>query len=221
MVTSPIEQLRPAGTGGGSGGHGSWGEGGGGGGEGGGSSPSGMPQLGMALALVSITALFAALAAAYLLRMKSDYAGPRAHIPPYLWISTVVLLASSVTLEQARHALWHARLPRYRRLLHLTFGLGLAFVASQLLTWLDLVRQGVVLEANPHGSVYFVFTGAHGLHVLGGLIYFAYLVLRARKLGTAEAALRRARTLLATSALYWHCMGLLWLGLFGLLLLWR
>ena len=77
------------------------------------------------------------------------------------------------------------------------------------------------LRHNPHSSLFYVVTGAHGIHLLGGMGALCYLLLRASL--RPESVLfdyNRQRTRAAVSALYWHFLSVLWLGLFVALLLW-
>jgi cytochrome c oxidase subunit III len=137
-------------------------------------------------------------------------------LPSILYLNTIVLFASSVTLEISRRRV-AAFMGGLRstaspvRWLYITLSLGLLFVVGQYIAWRQLSAQGLYLATNPSSSFFYVFTAAHGLHVLGGL---GGLVRVIRKLG--QSVLRRS-TLDATSR-YWHFMDVLWIYL--LLLLW-
>ena len=127
---------------------------GGGGDSGGGdfrSSPS-VYQIGMIAALFSIATLFIALVLAYGLQLRAQSTWQRVHIPAMLWVSTALLAASSTSFEVGRRALRHGFAQRYIRSLGITILLGLAFIASQLLSWQELKQQGVYVEANLHGE---------------------------------------------------------------------
>ena len=104
----------------------------------------------------------------------------------------------------------------------MTLFLGLAFLGSQLLSLRELMQQGFYLRYNPHSSLFYVVTGAHGLHLLGGMLALSFLVFRcalhAKNLG------REARShgaLVSVTVLYWHFLDGLWVSLFALLVLWR
>jgi cytochrome c oxidase subunit 3 len=102
-----------------------------------------------------------------------------------------------------------------------TVVLGLGFVASQLIAWRQLVRQGVYLASNPHSSFFYLFTAAHGVHVLGGILALTYLLLRTRKKrDSLEGELRRIGTA-DGATIYWHFMDVLWICLFWLLFFWK
>jgi cytochrome c oxidase subunit 3 len=159
---------------------------------------------------------FAAFTSALVVRQGT---APLVHIslPPVLYLNTLVIIASSVTLEKSRRriagvtggvkdqaaspVLW----------LYITLFLGLLFVAGQSFAWIQLRSEGFRLATNISYSFFYVLTVAHALHVLGGL---GGLV---RAIGKLHRSVLRRSTLDATSR-YWHFMGALWVYL--LLLLW-
>ena len=91
-----------------------------------------------------------------------------------------------------------------------------------MLAWRQLVARGVYLASNPHSSCFYVLTGLHAVHVLGGVLALLALSLYARRGegGDEEYAAKRA-TLTDAVGLYWHFMDGLWLVLFLLLFFWR
>ena len=97
--------------------------------------------------------------------------------------------------------------------LNATMVLGLVFVVGQYLAWLKLRSQGLYLPTNPNSSFFYVFTGVHAVHVVGGLGGLSRVMVKFRR---AARPLRRS-TIDATSY-YWHFMGLLWMYL--LFVLW-
>jgi cytochrome c oxidase subunit III len=213
---------------GGPGGRGPGGDGpdfrGGGGDSGGGDfnlSPN-IYQIGMIVALFSITALFVALVLAYGVQLSRQApSAHRVHIPIMLWISTGLLFISSVSFEVGRSGLRRGQQKQYLRSLQAAIVLGLAFIGSQLAAWFDLKRQGVFMGANLRGSMFYVFTGMHGLHVLLGILSLSYLVFNARRLsGGTEQMFRLERARASAVGLYWHFMGMLWMALFVLLYIW-
>ena len=178
-------------------------------------------RLGMWVGLASILMLFTALTSAYIVRAGlSDDWRPLA-IPGFLWLSTALILASSVTFELARRAIKRVEVKAYNRWIALTAALGLGFLLTQFLSWRQLVAQGVYLATNPHSSFFFVLTGTHALHLLGGILGLGYLLLRTwSKLSSREAVIKR-QSAAGVIGLYWHFMDGLWVYLFLLLFLWR
>lgn len=172
---------------------------------------------GIWVGLAAISMSFAALTSALVVRKGGSLDWRHFTLPSILYLNTVVLLASSVTLEISRRQVaaymggLKSKVASPARWLYITLGLGLLFVAGQYLAWRQLSAQGLYLATNPSSSFFYVLTAAHGLHVLGGL---GGLVRVIRKLGSS--VLRRS-TLDATSR-YWHFMDVLWVYL--LLLLW-
>jgi cytochrome c oxidase subunit 3 len=177
----------------------------------------------MWVTLGSILMLFTALTSAYIVRAGlSDDWRPLV-MPRLLWLSTALILASSVSLEAARRCLKRGNSQSYSRWLMLTVLLGISFLAAQMLAWRELVGQGIYIATNPHSSFFYLLTGTHGLHLLVGILALDYLLLRAwrpRKLSESEASMKR-QTAASVVTIYWHFMGGLWIYLFLLLFLWR
>ncbi|MEP6568658.1 MAG: cytochrome c oxidase subunit 3 [Acidobacteriota bacterium] len=174
-------------------------------------------RIGTWVALASIMMLFTALSSAYIVRAASSSDWQPLALPRLLWLSTALILISSGTLEAARRKLRDATTNAYKPWLLLTAVLGLGFLVSQMLVWRQLVRQGVYVVSNPHSSFFYVFTGVHGAHLLGGLIALSYLSLRKRAPSENQAAVTQAQAGADAVTLYWHFMDLLWLYLFVLL----
>lgn len=195
-----------------------------GGGNGGGNGFRFSParyRLGVWVAMGSILMLFVALTSAYIVRSASSTDWRPVAIPRVLWLSTGILIVSSLTIEIARRSLKQHRDEIYTRWLTNTALLGAGFVVSQLIAWRQLVKQGVYLASNPYSSFFYLFTAAHGVHLLGGLLALTHLLVRTRRRGdTVETELRRVGAADAVS-LYWHFMDVLWVALFMLLMMWK
>jgi cytochrome c oxidase subunit 3 len=178
-------------------------------------------RVGIWVAIASIVMLFTALASAYIVRSASADDWVRLAMPKVLWLSTAALLISSVTIEISRRSLKRKSDAQYGMWLTITAALGAAFVGSQYLAWRQLARQGVYMASNPHSSFFYLFTGAHAIHVLGGLGALAYLLLRTRrKRETVEGELKRVGAVDAATT-YWHFLDGLWICLFLLLFFWK
>src|SRR3979409_2114169 len=178
-------------------------------------------RIGVWVAIGSILMLFVALTSAYIVRSASSNDWRPIAMPKVLWLSTGLILISSLTMEISRRSLKDQRDAGYGRWLVITGALGLAFLATQLFAWRQLVRQGVYMATNPYDSFFYLFTAAHGLHLLGGILALGYLLVRTtRKRNTVEGELRRAGASDAAT-IYWHFMDGLWVGLFFLLFFWK
>ncbi len=178
-------------------------------------------RIGAWVAIASIVMLFTALTSAYIVRSASGNDWRPIAMPRVLWLSTTIILVSSVTMEISRRSLKSLNDAGYGRWLIVTVGLGLGFLGSQLMAWRQLVRQGVYMASNPHSSFFYLFTAAHGVHLLGGILALSYLVLRTtKKRDTAEGELRRVGAADAAT-IYWHFLDGLWVVLFMLLFFWK
>jgi cytochrome c oxidase subunit 3 len=166
---------------------------------------------GIAIGIISVLMFFMALASAFLVRKGGQDWVP-VHIPALLWVNTLVLLASSGMMELARKRLAQMDMGGFKRFWLVTTILGVAFLIGQVLAWRILVKQGIYLASNPASSFFYIFTGAHALHLLGGvaaLIYVARRNFDMAKITQPVAA--------EVTSYYWHFMDGLWLFLLALL----
>jgi cytochrome c oxidase subunit 3 len=176
-------------------------------------------RTGIWVGLAAITMSFAAFTSALVVRQSTANDWHPLSIPSIVFVNTLVLLASSVTLEVARRRVRvFARgqsADRTSSLLWLgtTLALGVLFVVGQYVAWRQLRAEGLYLASNPNSSFFYVLTAVHALHVLGGLVGLGRLIYLVRR---PVFALRRS-TMDATSY-YWHFMGVLWL--YVLLVMW-
>lgn len=202
--------------------HGPYDPGGGGGDDG--SDGRGVPGAGllaMRFLLVSITMLFVTIGVVYRERALSPRHWQHIPAPPLLWLSTGLILGSTWTLEIARAALARKNSIRYTRWLAVTVAMGAAFLTSQLFALRELAEQGIYLRNNPHSSLFYVVTGAHGFHLLGGMVALVcLLVMASRRPEVVLFDFRRQSSRTAAAALYWHFLAAIWLCLFVGLLFW-
>ena len=170
-------------------------------------APPGAYRILIWTACASISAFFAALVIAYIWRSGMASYWQQFRLPRVLWLSTALILTSSVTLEIARRVfrkgLWRVA----DRLLLATATLGVAFLSMQLVAWRDLLAQGAYLMENPHGAFFYLFTGLHAAHLLGGLVALFVVVFGRNK----------RRELVDVVSYYWHFLTVLWLILFEVL----
>jgi len=166
---------------------------------------------GIWIGVFAITMSFAAFTSALFVREGTADWGHLV-LPPILYANTIVLLASSGTLELARRSLREEEgTSKASRLVLLTLLLGLAFCTGQYRAWLDLRTQGIYLATNPNSSFFYVLTFLHALHVLAGILVLVYL---AGRLAASQKAFRPS--LFRSTAIYWHFMAVLWVYLFML-----
>ncbi len=225
-TTAPATSVEVRRTGFDSGGGSRGWDGGGGGGSFRPPHPAQTYRLGMLLGLASISMMFIGLTSAYLVRQGLDPGWRTIGMPPLLVVNTVILLASSLTMERARRSVRQPLgRPAVNRWLAATLLLGLLFLAGQLAAWRQLSAKGFYLSTTAHSAFFYLLTGLHGLHLLGGLLALAYLNVRLSRrsdLGPEGAfvSIRRQRAMEAT-ALYWHFMDGLWVYLLLLLFAFR
>lgn len=186
------------------------------GGDGGAGQPGAAPahvvMTGLAFALAGITMLFVAFTTTYLGHLQAGEWRPIPR-PWVLWPDTVILLASSALVEWGRRRLKVGDLLGLRQGLAAGAALGVVFLGGQLLAWRQLAQHGVYLSSHPHSSFFYLLTGAHGVHLLGGLAAFAVILPRAWRGAYAPPA---ANAVTATS-IYWHFLTGLWLYVFAIL----
>jgi cytochrome c oxidase subunit 3 len=130
-------------------------------------------------------------------------------------INTVLLLSSGVTCHFASDSLAHGSRRRFFTLWSLTIILGLAFELLQLYEFNAAFGRGMTLTANSFASAFFIMTGFHGAHVLGGLILLSIILYRA----TRGQFSPQNHVGVAAVTLYWHFVDVVWIFLFGILYL--
>jgi cytochrome c oxidase subunit III len=178
------------------------------------SAADGASRSGIWVAIFAITMSFAALTSALFVREGSAADWTHITLPSILYANTFALLLSSFTLNMARRAVTSGCLMEAHAVhtamvwLVATFALGLLFIAGQYEGWRQLSAQGLFLSTNPNSSFFYVFTGMHMLHLLGGVAALVYLI---GQLAGSHIAFRRAA--FENTAIYWHFMGVLWLYL--------
>jgi len=173
-------------------------------------------EVGLWALLATITMLFAGFSSAYLVRRAAPDWVP-IYCPPVLWVSTALLVLSSVALEVAKTRRRMNRAGAVRSWLLAGVGLGLAFLGGQFFAWNQLSARGIFLPTSPHSSFFYMLTGVHAAHVLGGIGGLFYALFRrwspATRPGSADPV--------ALCATYWHFVTGVWIYLFGLLFIWR
>ncbi len=178
-------------------------------------------RIGMWVALASVTMMFTSLSSAYIVRSSTANDWVALPMPRVLIVSTILILASSVTLEFARRNLKASLPSAYTKWVVVTVVLGVAFLASQLFAWQQLKAWGLYMSTNPHSSFFYLLTGAHAVHLAGGLLGLALLWLRSRRITSEAAVITNRKASADAVAIYWHFMDALWIYLFLLLFLWR
>jgi cytochrome c oxidase subunit III len=168
------------------------------------------------LGLAAIVMFFMALASSYIVRRGLGLDWQRTPLPPVLWFNTVVLLTSSVTIVVARRKLEGGEREAFRSWWWVTTGLGLLFLAGQIIAWRQLAAAGMLLATNPSSSFFYLLTAAHGAHLAGGILSLFYVTFRNWEHSRISQA-----TAAELTSIYWHFMDGLWIFLLVLLTLGR
>ena len=176
-------------------------------------------KFGLWLGLGSIIMMFAGLTSAFIVRRATGN-WTSYKLPDLFWISTVVIILSSLTLFIGERAIKKNNSSLYRNMIGLTFLLGIGFAVLQYFGWKALLSFGILLQGNdPSGAFLYVISGIHVAHVVGGLLFLAIFYLKTfKKIDAAEQLIEDMKPekflgieLLST---YWHFVGVLWLYLF-------
>lgn len=179
-------------------------------------------RIGIWVALAGILMLFIALTSALVVRQSPALNGGQfdwvaIQIPGVLWVNTVVLVISSVTMELARRALARNDYGSLKRWIVITTLLGASFLVGQVIAWEQLAAQGIYVNSHPHSSFFYLLTSLHALHLLGGVIALCYVTVNALRMRIGM----KQRTAVGVTATYWHFMDGLWVYLFALLFFWK
>ena len=173
------------------------------------------------LGIFSLSMTFAGLTSAYLVR-KSAGNWDVFNIPSVFYTSTFIIILSSVAMHVAHSSNKKGHTKMLKVGLLSTLLLGIAFCCLQYVGWNSLIDMGVYLEGNVSGSFFYVITGMHFAHVIGGLLFLAYAFIRSSrkfKAGKSQETYKDRnnnklwiRTELIS--MYWHFVGVLWIYLF-------
>lgn len=163
----------------------------------------------MWVAMASIIMMFAGLTSAFI--VKSNLTGWRTIVMPKIfWVSTGVILLSSLTLHLALRGFKNREMQQYRRLMALTLLLGIGFVILQIIGFSELWAQNIRFKGSSGaGQFFYAITGLHALHVIGGVAALVVMLIRSL---SGKTKLYSAVPVEVMS-LYWHFVDLLWIYL--------
>ena len=136
--------------------------------------------------------------------------------PLMLWLNTLILLISSAFFLNAQIAAKNNQFIIVKKRLIVIGFLALAFLIGQLIVWLQFINLGYYVSSNPANAYFYVFTALHGLHLLGGLIYWLITI---RKVWVpSNIVIAKVKHTVELCAIYWHFLLAVWIVLFGLML---
>ena len=172
--------------------------------------------------LLAVGMTFAGLIGAYVMVSTNHAAEWKPFdLPIQLWISTILILISSISYHFAKRSIDSDAIDTGRKWLLVTTVLGAAFISSQILAWLVLSKRGLYMQGNPYAGFFYILTAVHLAHVLGGIVALGSIVLSSWNGGGSQIDRLKRRNLARAVGWYWHFMGTLWIVLFVLLGFWR
>ncbi len=169
------------------------------------------PRLGLGVFLLVIGALFVLFGSAFVMRMELE-AWSGFALPPLVWINTALLAAASLLLHGVGRGARTGAGHDWRRDAALAALLTVAFLAGQVLAWRQLSLGGGGLTTGPAASFFYLLSGLHGLHILGGLTALCAALARGRG-GRPGPGIGLCTT-------YWDFMLVVWIGLLVLFMGW-
>ncbi len=170
-------------------------------------------KIGLGVFLAVVTSLFMLFFSAYSIRMEyPDWAA--LNDPQILWVNTGLLILASVFFQRAKTAAQRGEEGGVRVSLVLAGVFTFSFLAGQLWAWQQIHDQGLFLTSNPANAFFYVLTGLHALHIIGGLWVWAKSTAKI----WSGVELYKVRLSVELCTLYWHFLLLLWLIMFYLLL---
>ena len=166
------------------------------------------------LFMVTVVMLFAAFTSAYIVR-QSEGNWLQFELPAAFWITSGIIILSSLTMHWAYLSAKKDNLDTVKLAMGITTVLGIAFLVGQFMAWEELVKENVYFVGNPAGSFVYVFTGLHGVHLIGGVVFLLIVLIQTFRYKVHAKNLDQ----IEMCATYWHFLDGLWLYLFLFLLL--
>lgn len=167
---------------------------------------------GVLVGILSVTMFFFPLTLTLFVLKEMGETWNSISLPPVVWLGTTMLLLSSFTLERSRRMLFNRH--RFQRWWGLTLLLGLLFLGAQVLAWKQLAGTAIVAEKGLAQLFFYIFTGAHGVHLGGGILALLWIVWTRHKGRFGSLMVGRVQA----AALYWHFMDGLWVAILALFL---
>lgn len=133
---------------------------------------------------------------------------------PFAATTTTILVLSSVTCQMGVFAAERGDRKKLQMWFIISFIMGAIFIGGQVKEYIGLIEEGLTLSGSPFGSVFYLCTGFHGMHVTGGLIAFLFVL--ARTYVTKRFTHEQATTAIVVSY-YWHFVDVVWIALFAMI----
>jgi cytochrome o ubiquinol oxidase subunit 3 len=177
--------------------------------------PQSQTLFGFWIYIMTDCVLFATLFATFIVLRNNTYGGPSGQelfSLPFVLTETLLLLTSSFTCGLAILAARHNNKARVIDLFSITFLLGLAFLALEIIEFSHLALEGNSWHRSAFLSSFFTLVGTHGLHITAGLIWIAASVVQLSRKGLTLVSVRRLTCL----ALFWHFLDIVWIFIFSI-----
>lgn len=168
------------------------------------------------LFLVSVSMIFISLTSAYVVR-RAEGNWLFFQLPQVFWYTTGIIVLSSVTLGLAYYFAKQDEIAKLKVSLWATLILGIAFLAGQTVGYQEMVGMDIFMSGNVSGSFFYIISGLHGVHVLGGIVYLIVLLVQTYQYKVHS----KSMTGLNLGSTYWHFIGILWVYLYFFLYLFR
>ncbi len=175
-------------------------------------------RVGMGLILLIVLMTFGSLFGAYVvLATNRALEWKPFNLPAQIWVSTLIIILSSISFEIAKNNLLQNEQKKSRQWFIVTSILGMVFIASQTLGWINLVNRGFYATGNSYAGLFYILTAVHAVHIFGGIISLIYILLKTQFVTLEDEELLRRQWFAKVIAWYWHFIGGLWIILFLLL----
>lgn len=161
--------------------------------------------------MASIIMMFGAFTSAYIVKQAAG-GWLEFSFPLHFYISSLIIITSSISLHNSYKAFKGGSERKYKLNLYFTLLLGIMFIVFQILGWSELFARGIDFRANVSGSFFYLITGIHAVHVLGGIAALTIACIHAYSFKFVITPSRLNRFQLTTN--YWHFMGALWVYIF-------
>ncbi|NNC94800.1 MAG: hypothetical protein HKN92_04505 [Chitinophagales bacterium] len=172
------------------------------------------------LGMASMTMYFAAITSAFIVKRADFNSWANFKLPDIFIVSTVIVILCSVLLQLAYNNYKKTNYKTYRLLLGLSLFAGISFIGTQLVGWTSLQNYGIFVDGNPSGSFLYYISGAHGLHLIGGIVALLITFVRAIRNRKNEIYVLQQiadpKRLLKLELIvtFWHYIDLIWVYLF-------
>ncbi|MCZ6503334.1 MAG: cytochrome c oxidase subunit 3 [Gammaproteobacteria bacterium] len=176
-------------------------------------SESPTAKTGLIVFLAVVTSMFSLFISAYFMRMELNDWRPLDE-PGLLWFNTLLLILGSLSIHKCARSAANQDANGVKVTLLATGIFTGAFVAGQLIAWQQLNEAGYALRSNPANAFFYLFTGIHGLHLLGGLWVWSRTSIRV----LAGVELEQIKLSVELCRNYWHFLLVVWIVIFALLL---